>query len=265
MHWTIYKKNVKDFHRNMGLTMQSIKKKTSQMIMYNQKILASFEDKCLFSLLENYWIENYYLLQIRFRELEMKNQLGQFLTEHCVNPSMIENRNTSISLFHYRGLDFICKKIRTNFRRDDLQQLFVGYHVINRLCQEFPEHFIHTIYHQYDENNQEMQIFLEYKQGRTLFDMLLAKELEFQDMILIWIELCCLLQIAQNYCSFVHNDLMTWNIMIRKLDKPQSIFLKNSILALYVNIFPSLSITEIVTSCIKIKVFTTQFLFTSPH
>lgn len=198
--------------------------KTSQMIMYNQKILASFEDKCLFSLLENYWIENYYLLQIRFRELDMKNQVGQFLTEHCVNPSMIENRNTSISLFHYRGLDFICKKIRTNFRRDDLQQLFVGYHVINRLCQEFPEHFIHTIYHQYDENNQEMQIFLEYKQGRTLFDMLLAKELEFQDMILIWIELCCLLQIAQNYCSFVHNDLMTWNIMIRKLDKPQSIF-----------------------------------------
>lgn len=189
---------------------------------YNELHLKSL-DSFLSSLVKEYWIENYYFLQLLFRHLDNENHVESFLEQNCTQKNIVQSRNTIIDRFHFQGLDFIRKKIYRNYRRDDLQQVFIGYHFVNKLIHRFPNHFIHTIYHkEYDEK--ETHVFLEYKNGKTLFELLSNKQMSFENLIFVWIELCCVLQICQNFCSFVHNDLMTWNIMIKKLDKPTSIF-----------------------------------------
>ena len=192
-----------------------------RLIMYNEIHMKSL-DSILSSLVHNYWVESFYFLQILFRHLDKSHNLESFLDLYSTQKNIIQSKNTVIDLYHYQGLTFIKKKIEKNYRRDDLQQLFIGYHCINKLCHRFPQNFVNTIYH--TENDKETHIFLEYKKGSTMFQLLQQKALKIEEIILIWIELCCILQVAQNFCSFIHNDLMTWNIIIQKLDEPTSVY-----------------------------------------
>lgn len=195
--------------------------KEKELQVYNEKHLKSL-DSPLTNLTKEYWIHNFYFFQLYFRRLDLSGTLMSFLQKCLVKDNFIPSKKSVINLYHYKGLDFIGKKIKPNFRRDDLQQIFIGYHFVNKLYHRFPEHFPHTIYHVHEEEYS--HVFLDYKQGSTLFKMLTKNQLQFRDLVLIWIEICCLLQIAQNFCGFIHNDLMTWNILIKKLDKPTNIF-----------------------------------------
>ena len=63
---------------------------------------------------------------------------------------MIQKKKTWIDFHRFQGLEFICKHLRHGFKRDDLQQLLVGYTCINKLHEMFPDHFVYTLYHEID-------------------------------------------------------------------------------------------------------------------
>jgi hypothetical protein len=68
----------------------------------------------------------------------------------------------------------------------------------------------------YSENN----VVTEFIDGMTFQHYITSDEFDMNDYINIISQICLALQVAQNNCCFVHNDLTPWNIIIKKLDKP---------------------------------------------
>lgn len=203
-----------------------------------QKTISKFDGSPILSAVNTYWIHDHYYFQVYLHHLANENKLFDFLESTCRKKNAIASKNTCIDFHEYRGMNFICKNVQYNFRRDDLQQLVVGYEAINKLIENYPQHFVYTYYH--IQNDSSCKILVEYKEGRTLLEILLKQELQLQDLLLIWVEICCILQIAQNLFAFVHSDLMSWNILIRKLPKAEFIFFEELNFGFYRKYIPIL-------------------------
>ena len=113
-------------------------------------------------------------------------------------------------------MEWIEKVVQKNWKRDDLHQIFVGYYFINKLRVVCP-HFIHTYCH--NEEEKETKIYMEYNSSPTLDKVIRNNDLRLQDLVYIWVNICLTLEIAQNYCGFIHMDLYPWNILVEKRKK----------------------------------------------
>lgn len=154
---------------------------------------------------------NYYLFF-----LKRTNQLNSFLERNLKKEDIIHSKKTKINLYEYKGVEWIEKVVQKNWKRDDLHQIFIGYYFINQLRTVCP-HFIHTYCHK--EEEKETKIFIEYKSYPTLDRVIRNNDLRLQDLVHIWVNICLALEIAQNYCGFIHMDLYPWNILVEKRKK----------------------------------------------
>ncbi len=184
--------------------------------------LKTFQNSLFDDIYEKYWIPDFYFFQSFLYYLQRQNSLETFLVHSCRQQQIIKKKKTFIDFHMYRGIEFISKHIHHEFKRDDLQQLLVGYTVINKLHTIFPDHFVYTLFHEIGQ--EETKIFLEYKPHPTLFDFIQKKKIDLDDLFLIWLETCCILTIAQNLFGFIHGDLMSWNILIQELPEKKYIF-----------------------------------------
>ena len=205
--------------------LQYINQKTIIEDKIIQKIndcTETFQSTIFDDMYEKYWIDDMYYFQSYLHYLNRKDILNNFLQSSCSQKKLIQKKKTFIDYHKYRGIEFICKHIQHEFKRDDLQQLLVGYTFINKLHFMFPDHFVYTLFHHIQPT--ETKIFLQYKPHKTLFDFIQSQKLSFDDILLLWLEVSCILYIAQNISGFIHGDLMTWNILIEELPDEQYIF-----------------------------------------
>jgi len=162
--------------------------------------------------------------------LDKNDRFEDFLADNLLETNIINSKKTTINLYQYENFKWLEKIVKLDWKRDDLHQIFVSYFYMNQLRTICPN-FIHTYYHKQEEN--QTRLFMEYvdtitldkklrEQGFTTSNQKVKKDFRLLDLINIWVNVCCALQIAQDYCGFVHMDLYPWNILIKDSLKPIS-------------------------------------------
>lgn len=190
---------------------------------YLEKFPVDFYQKNLF--LYSHKFKNYY-----FHHLEKNGLFDKFLQDNLLTADIIHSKKTTINLYQYENFKWLEKIIKSDWKRDDLHQVFVGYYYTNQLRTMCPN-FIHTYFHK--EEPHQTRLFMEYvdtitldrklrEQGFTNQNQKVKKDFRLIDLVNIWVNVCCALQIAQDYCGFVHMDLYPWNILIKENTKPIS-------------------------------------------
>jgi hypothetical protein len=164
---------------------------------------------------KNIWIEDNYYITYFFNHLQKQNKLKVFLDASVSKPNYIQSKKTTIHLYENYGKKWIEKISPYENKRDDVNQIFIGYYYINRLAELSP-HFTTTLYHRFEKEMS--HIYLDYVQGETLEKLIRTEKLQMNDLINIWVQLTLAIEQAQDYCGFMHMDTNPWNIMIR----PQS-------------------------------------------
>ena len=188
---------------------------------YLSQFALDFFQKNLF--LQNHKYKNYY-----FYHLDRVGQFETFLEKSLITPNIINSKKTIINLYQHDNFRWLEKIVKNDWKRDDLHQAYVGYYYINNLRTMCPN-FIHTYFHKTGET--QTKLFIEYvdtitldkkirEQGFTNTKDKVVKNFRLTDLIHIWVNICCALQIAQDYCGFVHMDLYPWNILIKESSRP---------------------------------------------
>jgi hypothetical protein len=217
-------------YNKVSLHEQQIGRLEEKIIEYEQNYIGQFPldffQRNLFLYAFKY--KNYY-----FYHLNKAGRFEDFLKTTLIQENIINSKKTTINLYQYENFKWLEKIVKKDWKRDDLHQVFVSYYYINQLRNICPN-FIHTFFHKEEEN--ETKVYMEYvetitldkklrEQGFTNSTQKVKKDFRLQDLVNIWVNVCCALQVAQDYCGFVHMDLYPWNILIK--DNTKVISYKN--------------------------------------
>jgi hypothetical protein len=123
-----------------------------------------------------------------------------------ITKEIFSNSNTSITEYSLYGKSIVQKKSSSV-----LHEAFVSLQT-----NDLPN-FVYT-YGYYDGF-----ILTESVKGITLSQYIKSDQFNMEAFVLILIQICISLRLAQEKCQFVHNDLTPWNIMIHTLDRPKII------------------------------------------
>ena len=103
--------------------------------------------------------------------------------------------------------------------KENIHEAFIGTKSINELLKHIPNFaYIFGLY----KNNDSYSVITEHIDGQSFSDYI-KNNFNFEEYILIIVQLCLALQVAQNHCSFTHYDLTPWNIVIQRLSSPVQI------------------------------------------
>jgi hypothetical protein len=98
-----------------------------------------------------------------------------------------------------------------------IHEAFIGLQALNGLLQLIPN-FAYTF--GLRSLGTQTALMLEYIEGDTLHNYLSGKKFKMDEYLLILLQLCLTLQVAQNTYGFVHYDLAPWNILIQRTATP---------------------------------------------
>ena len=136
-------------------------------------------------------------------------QLEGFLEKHRTQSDFIVSKKTSLHLYEYNKFNWV-EKVCQESR---IHEIVLGYYFVNRLAQQCP-YFMSTYYHILKSN--QTRLFLEYIPGNTLDKEIRNENITLDNLIHIWIQLSMALEMAQDFCGFVHMDTCPWNIIIQR-------------------------------------------------
>lgn len=85
-----------------------------------------------------------------------------------------------------------------------------------------------------------IDIVIENIQGKDLQKYILEEKFSQYEMVSILLQVCLTIQILQDYCNFVHNDLTPWNIIIHKFNTYKNVVynLQGKKISIKTNIVP---------------------------
>jgi hypothetical protein len=158
------------------------------------------------------------LLQGLHWVVNMVNLQSNFLRHAVKGDQIFNNKLSTITKYTMAGFTFAVKSsIDITKKQEHIHQTFIGVKEINNLLRHIPN-FMYTfgMYKQGDSYN----VITEYIHGETLFEYIKSNNFVFTDYVLIIMQICLALQVAQNTCGFIHWDLTPWNIIIQKVSKP---------------------------------------------
>lgn len=102
-------------------------------------------------------------------------------------------------------------------KKEHIHEAYIGTEEINKLVKLIPNFaYIYGSFEDGDSYN----VITEYIHGITFSDYISGPSFKYKDFLLIILQLCLALEVAQNSCGFVHWDLAPWNIMIQERDTP---------------------------------------------
>lgn len=135
-----------------------------------------------------------------------------------------ETKNTKIYLSNLAKYQTILKYSKEK-NIEMIHECFIGHNCINNLSKIIPN-FSYTfgsyMYNEKSDSDFSICICSEYIKGIT-FDTYLRGNFNFKEYLGILVQILLAIYIAQKECAFVHGDLMPWNIIIKKLEKPINI------------------------------------------
>lgn len=130
----------------------------------------------------------------------------------------IKNKLSTISKWNLANFDFIIKSTTDKQKIvEHIHDAYVGINAINELTKLIPN-FAYTF--AYYQNYDKVNVIVEYIYGETLFDYIKSTNFKFDEYLLILIQICLALEVAQNKCGLVHYDLTPWNIILQRLEEP---------------------------------------------
>lgn len=148
-----------------------------------------------------------------------------------------KGKNTELYKFNYQDKFYAIKKTRHSWKSEDKFQLVCNYLYINELHKICPN-FIYT-YNDFTESNIS-NIVTDFVEGKSMEEFISSKEFKFSQLIDIYLYLSLILNMAQQYCGFIHMDLFPWNIIISKSNKPISYKFNDNVIELNNNFIPIL-------------------------
>lgn len=127
-----------------------------------------------------------------------------------------ETKNTKIYKSKLAKYDIMIKYSKTK-NIESIHEAFIGFNCINKLSKKIPNfEYIFGTY----EINGNICICAEFIDGIKFSDYLNSSFFNFTEFAFILIQILLAISVAQKECSFVHGDLMPWNIIIKKLNSP---------------------------------------------
>jgi hypothetical protein len=139
-----------------------------------------------------------------------------------INKNAVEVKSTNDTKILTTSLDpypeknkIIIKKVEPARINELVNEGFCGMKALNQLFTEIPN-FRYT-YGVYDS-----MLYMEYVEGVTFKQFIESPECDMDTFAFILTIISMSLAVAQERCGFVHYDLYPWNIIIVKLDTPQT-------------------------------------------
>jgi hypothetical protein len=128
--------------------------------------------------------------------------------------SIHKSKDSTISRFM---IDKLHLSLKQSIRKYELvNEAFIGINCINKLLRDIPN-FKYTFGFNKDE-----ELLFEYIDGIAFNEYI--KTCSIQNFLFILQILLLTLSVAQEQCGFVHNDLTTWNIIIKKVKKQKIVY-----------------------------------------
>jgi len=132
---------------------------------------------------------------------------------------IFKSTNTEIYNGEIAGLKVAIKNFNEIRKDECIHEIYIGLNVINHLNRIVP-----NFAHMYGFNKTEDSVITEHIEGITFHEYLNdTTNFIFNDYISIMLQIALTLQVAQNEYSFVHWDLMPWNIVLKRVDTPQMV------------------------------------------
>lgn len=163
------------------------------------------------------------------------NKTGRFI-ERTTSEPFFKSTNSELYSGTFAGLNMAIKKINDNRLQESIHEIYIGLKVVNRLNRIIP-----NFAYMYGFNDKEDSIISEKIDGITLHDYLNQPNFNFNEYITIMVQIALAIQVAQNEYSFVHWDLMPWNIVLRRLNAPQLVeypVTNKKVIKLYTSVIP---------------------------
>lgn len=229
--------NAKTFYNNflkkdgildyMQLLLLKLKKTMGNYFYNSESISTIIREFQLSSLIDNGGNkENKYpYYPYTYRNPNALRALGEFI--EGVNKNTLINKSAQVdkskdTIVSILPLDpypdknkVMIKQVESTRFNELVNEAFCGVKVLNDLAREIPN-FRYT-YGLYDS-----KLYTEYIEGVTLKEFIDSPECDMNMFTFILSMISMTLAVAQERCGFVHYDLYPWNIIIFKLEKPQT-------------------------------------------
>lgn len=163
-----------------------------------------------------------------FHYLSKNGKIHQFIESHSLSIDFFKGKKNNFKLFQWNKSSFVQKEVLPNWKDDAIHQYFVGKNYINSIAKKIPN-FIKTYYSYTNREQDTKNLIVEYRKGKTLDIMIQNNEINFSDLLKLWINVCLALEYAQQSCGFIHMDLYPWNIVVEdvKMKFSQSFLYKD--------------------------------------
>lgn len=134
-----------------------------------------------------------------------------------------KNKLSNITKWSINTFNFIVKStMDSQKKKENIHEVYVGINRINELCKQVPN--FAYIFGYYETPDNRSNVIVEYIPGQTLFEYIQSNSFVFEDYLLIIIQICLALEVAQKNCALVHYDVTPWNIILHKIsDVPVNI------------------------------------------
>lgn len=101
--------------------------------------------------------------------------------------------------------------------KEHVHEAFLGSNCLNQLSKYVPN--FACIFGMYRDDTDTCNVISEFIEGETLSAYIDGPNFSFREFLLIIIQLCLALEVAQNISGFVHYDLAPWNIVLKRTEK----------------------------------------------
>jgi hypothetical protein len=166
------------------------------------------------------FINNLYFKNIINDEIIFKNKLGL------------------VKKFNFANFDFAVKSTNNiNKIKEHIHEAYIGINCINDITKEIPNFaYIFGIY----KEDETINVITEYIYGGTLQQYIMSEKFVFKNYLLIIIQICLALEVAQQKCGFIHYDLTPWNIILKFVKVPIYVdyLINDKIISIKTNIIP---------------------------
>ena len=153
---------------------------------------------------------------------------------------IFNNKLGSIKKAKYIEYDFIIKSTDNKDKIiEHIHEAFIGINVINNIIKDIPNFaYIFDCYE--DEENNTFNIVSEYISNQTFQAYIMSENFKFTEFLNILLQISLAIEVAQENCCFVHNDLTPWNICLKYLNEPKYIDykIKNKVISIKTSIIP---------------------------
>ena len=186
--------------------------------------------RCYGKLQGIHWVINMILSSSNFENVAIKD-----------NNYIFKNKLSTVTKWNIANFDFILKSTTdTQKKMEHIHDAYVGLNAINDLTKIIPN--FAYIFGYYTSEDGRSNVIVEYIHGETLYDYIRSEYFKFDEYLLIIIQLCLALEVAQKKCALVHYDLTPWNIILQRIPgdpiKIDYVLSNDKILRIKTNIIP---------------------------